>query len=991
MPRIRMNMLRVVSLVVVVLLGQVYMVQAGDAVWSGTASWVWDNGELNWTVDGTPNSAFTDGDTVTINDSGTRGSSSTPIISVGTVSPSSVIISNSAGNNYVDAVIGGSCTVTVAMASNRILFLMAKNNSSAYGTNTYTGGTVVESGRLQVYFDPSLGDSNAPVILKGGEFSLGNKQWASTRPIIVDSGDSLIRSAGNGRWWCNGPVSGTGNVRMYSIPNGGNFIYLWNLTNTFTGDLGIDGSSQDLHVELNSIGDDPGAGTIYWTPVSGYWSHLIWTDSTTNGLVLNNRQLELRGDGDMTDTGGKGAWLKNSSSTYPTIINTDLLVTGSGSKIFQFNAVNSALTNVFAGSINDGTNGASVAFRKDGSGAVILSGSNTHSGGTFLDDGTLICTSTNALGSGDITISSGELMIETNISVAGVLTLPSASSANVTLNGDLTVGALAVAGVSKPVGVYSGEAWIDGSGILTVGAPAIQPLWWDSNGSTSGAGSTPGTWGTDAFWSTSSDGDVGTGAWIDGRTAAFAAGTDASGSYTVGVNGTLNVGGVTFEEGNVTVSGGTALQLAESSSSLFAASGASGTVATVISEEAAERSIIKDGQGVITLSGANTISGPTTVIQGTLVLNNGSAIPPETVDLVGGSLQVDANVAVSNLVFSEEDGSVSGSGTLIFGAGAVINSDWRFPSTAGAGGALHAISCGISGSPDVHLRQSVWYGTDVKCKQNRFEPSGDLTQTLGVIRFDYYNDSGSGNLVVFGGSSTNNTVETFSSPNHCYEDVIRKEGSGTWTITGDSAGPGAYGYDVQVREGTLIWNGSLAQGSQYSITNGRFAGNHSYASTYDARGNVNIMSSGIISPGVGGPGTMIFDWTGNTRVEAVFRMHDSSIYEYDVGATTNDIIHISGTDGGGNTETLHLDNFILRVLDAGGEPKGEPLPVFTYDSYVTVDTNDFPNTAQNFDLATAGIESWGSGGLSLSNNVSEGIIYLVGLVKPPEGTVILLR
>ena len=51
-----------------------------------------------------------------------------------------------------------------------------------------------------------------------------------------------------------------------------------------------------------------------------------------------------------------------------------------------------------------------------------------------------------------------------------------------------------------------------------------------------------------------------TGAWSNaaspGDTAVFAAGTTATGAYTVTVSGTQTVGGLTFEEGTVTLSGG---------------------------------------------------------------------------------------------------------------------------------------------------------------------------------------------------------------------------------------------------------------------------------------------------------------------------------------------------------------------------------------------------------------------------------------------------
>src|SRR5687767_8102374 len=70
---------------------------------------------------------------------------------------------------------------------------------------------------------------------------------------------------------------------------------------------------------------------------------------------------------------------------------------------------------------------------------------------------------------------------------------------------------------------------------LTVGSRArAASLYWDINGSTSGAGgSTPsGSW-EQSNWNTSAAGTNSASFWSDGSTAVFAAGGDATGSYTV--------------------------------------------------------------------------------------------------------------------------------------------------------------------------------------------------------------------------------------------------------------------------------------------------------------------------------------------------------------------------------------------------------------------------------------------------------------------------
>jgi autotransporter-associated beta strand protein len=85
-------------------------------------------------------------------------------------------------------------------------------------------------------------------------------------------------------------------------------------------------------------------------------------------------------------------------------------------------------------------------------------------------------------------------------------------------------------------------------------------LYWDSNGTTAGAGATPnGTWGVNSFWNTTAAGTAGT--FSTGMTQAdqgfFSAGTDAINPYTVTVSGTQATGNLQFQEGTPTLTGGT--------------------------------------------------------------------------------------------------------------------------------------------------------------------------------------------------------------------------------------------------------------------------------------------------------------------------------------------------------------------------------------------------------------------------------------------------
>jgi fibronectin-binding autotransporter adhesin len=97
-----------------------------------------------------------------------------------------------------------------------------------------------------------------------------------------------------------------------------------------------------------------------------------------------------------------------------------------------------------------------------------------------------------------------------------------------------------------------------------LGLQAQTSVYWDINNTTAGAGgATPGGAGfewnsTHAFWNTAATGSGGTlAAWSAGNIAVFSAGSDATGTYTIGVQGSHDVRGLSFEEGTVTLQGGT--------------------------------------------------------------------------------------------------------------------------------------------------------------------------------------------------------------------------------------------------------------------------------------------------------------------------------------------------------------------------------------------------------------------------------------------------
>jgi len=154
-------------------------------------------------------------------------------------------------------------------------------------------------------------------------------------------------------------------------------------------------------------------------------------------------------------------------------------------------------------------------------------------------------------------------------------------------------------------------------------------VYWDIDGATPGAGggTTPsGIWNSsNTFWNSTADGTGTTNFWQAGDTAVFSAGTTATGSYAITVSGSQDIGGLTFEDGIVTFSGGT-LNLA--SSSVFSV--ANNARALIGSSISGNFGISKTGNGALRLTGTNTFTGPVSVSGGVLQVDKAAALGADT-------------------------------------------------------------------------------------------------------------------------------------------------------------------------------------------------------------------------------------------------------------------------------------------------------------------------------------------------------------------------
>jgi fibronectin-binding autotransporter adhesin len=219
--------------------------------------------------------------------------------------------------------------------------------------------------------------------------------------------------------------------------------------------------------------------------------------------------------------------------------------------------------------------------------------------------------------------------------------------------------------------------WMAALLVVALSATAAEAqLYWDRNGADAGAtpggsGDATGMWDdTTANWNPVSDGSGTTQLWDDVSAAVFAAGSDATGFYTVTVSGTQTAAGLTFEEGAVTLSGGT---INLSANAVVNTSGQTATIGSVIGGTVGLTLSGNSFGQTYVLSGSNTYAGTTLLATNTnlgsfnwLQLGASEVIPNAS------DLRLEGQNSIIDMNGQTE--TVKSLGTVNTGAGALQNS-----------------------------------------------------------------------------------------------------------------------------------------------------------------------------------------------------------------------------------------------------------------------------------------------------------------------------
>ena len=602
--------------------------------------------------------------TLQLGNGGTSGSLS------GNVSNNAWLVFNRSDNPTFGGVISGAGSLI--QAGTGVLTLA--------GSNGYSGGTTVASGAIALNNANAVLNSTVTVSTNNGllfttdsgaiaAFNVGGLSGNGS-VNLADGSYALTLSAGGDEFptTYSGALSGAG-----GLAKAGNGGLLLTGSNTYTGGTTISAGTLQL-------GNGGTSGSLSGNVSNNAWLVFNRSDNPTFGGVISGAgSLIQAGTGVLTLTGSNGysggttvasgaIALNNANavlnSTVTVSTNNGLLFTTDSGAIAAFNvgglsgngSVNLA-DGSYALTLSAGGDGFPTTYSgalsgagglaKAGNGVLLLTGSNTYTGGTTVSAGTL------QLGNGGSGASIG--------STSGV-----ANNASLIFNHGDRVSLSAV---------------ISGSGSLTQTGSGMLSL----VNSNSYTGQTTITSGTLQIGNGATDGSIANSSGIiDNATLAYNLigsqnyGNVISGSgglYKTG-GGTLTLTGSNIFNGPTIINGGSligstaslpsAVSLANNANVTFSQT-ASGAFLNTISGSGG---LTAHGPGILILTGSNSYTNGTTIAGGAVEITNNSALGSGAVTLAGGTLSLAMPTSIG-VHFVGNGGPVTGL------AGAVPMSNWN--------------------------------------------------------------------------------------------------------------------------------------------------------------------------------------------------------------------------------------------------------------------------------------------------------------------------
>ncbi len=510
--------------------------------------------------------------------------------------------------------------------------------------NTYTGSTTISEGTLIATNVEALGTGNVTdnatlEMNTGGDFD----NAISGSGQVVKSGDETLTLSGANSYTGGTTISGgtlvASNVEALGTGDiTDNATLELNAGGDFANNIGGTGSvvkSGDKTLTLSGSNSYTGGTTI-----SGGTLVASNVEALGSGDVTDNATLEMNTGGDFANNiGGTGSVVKSGDETLTlsgansytggTTISGGTLVASNVEALGTGDVTDNATLELNTGGDFDNAISGSGQVVKSGDKTLTLSGINSYTGGTTISGGTLVASNVDALGSGDVT---DNATLELN--TGGDFDNAIGGTGSVVKSGDKT---LTLSGANS----YTGGTTISGGTLVASNVEAL------------------------------GSGDVTDNATLELNTGGdFANNIGGTGSVVKSGDKTLTLSGTNSYTGGTTISGGTlvannveALGTGDVTNNATLELNTGGDFDNAISGSG---QVVKSGDKTLTLSGANSYSGATTISGGTLIATHVNALGTGAIDN-RASLLLDASGQ-----FTVTDLTTESGGNTEIGAGSTL-------------------------------------------------------------------------------------------------------------------------------------------------------------------------------------------------------------------------------------------------------------------------------------------------------------------------------
>ncbi|EBS5895962.1 fibronectin-binding autotransporter adhesin ShdA [Salmonella enterica subsp. enterica serovar Fluntern] len=526
------------------------------------------------------------------------------------------------------------------------------------GDNTYSGGTTITGGTLTADHADSLGTG---AIVNSGVLQVGEGELENTLSgsgSLVKTGTGELTLGGDNTYSGGTTITGGTLTADHADSLGTGVIANSGVLQVGEGELEntLSGSGALVKTgtgELTLSGDNTYSGG---TTITGGTLTADHADSLGTGVIANSGVLQV-GEGELENTlSGSGSLVKTGTgeltlsgdNTYSgdTTITGGTLTADHADSLGTGVIANSGVLQVGEGELENTLSG-SGSLVKTGTGELTLSGDNTYSGGTTIDDGVLIAANVNALGGGDVD-NAGTLKLdaEGEFNLANVTTQSGATTElakGTTLNVD-SLTQQADSTLNIDLSKANGESAITADSVTLGGTLNV-----------TGIGSVTDSWTPEAYTYTLIDSDSAITSDFDNLTVA---GMNREDVDFLTIDGKVDEADNTYydltaslswyaDRDNASTDAHGTFTLSDPDGSFNVAANLTDVDDTLDPNSTWDgKSLTKEDAGTLILSGDNDYSGGTTINEGTLVAASTTALGTGLVDN-NATLVLDADGEVS--------------------------------------------------------------------------------------------------------------------------------------------------------------------------------------------------------------------------------------------------------------------------------------------------------------------------------------------------------